>query len=49
MKAKLILMLTFSLLLGCSQKENSIAEDSSAPEKKLFLDVHDIGPAIHLP
>lgn len=45
MKTKSILALALiSLLFGCSQKEAKIAEEAAAPEKKLFLDVHDIGP-----
>jgi hypothetical protein len=48
MKTKLVLALAFiSLLFGCSQKENVVAEETvaeAAPGKKLFLDVHDIGP-----
>jgi hypothetical protein len=48
MNAKLVLsLLLVCLLPGCSQKENKVAEAEPATvrgPKKLFLDVHDIGP-----
>ena len=44
MKTKLLLVLGFtSLLLGCSQRQDMAAEKAAVTEKKLFLDVHDIG------
>jgi len=44
MNTKFILSLgLLGLLVSCTQKENTLKEQS-AIEKKLFLDVHDIGP-----
>lgn len=44
MKTKLIVSLgLMSMLFGCAQKENKVA-DNAPGQKKLFLDVHDIGP-----
>jgi hypothetical protein len=45
MKTNLIILLALmSSLFACSQKEESPAEETQAATKKLFLDVHDIGP-----
>jgi hypothetical protein len=44
MKAKFIMSLGLvGILAGCNQKEKSVSNQSTK-EKKLFLDVHDIGP-----
>jgi Protein of unknown function (DUF4242) len=44
MKTKFILSLGFvGLLASCTQKESTM-NDQAVTEKKLFLDVHDIGP-----
>jgi hypothetical protein len=44
MKMKLIVSLgLIGILSGCTQKDDKVAEPASA-QKKLFLDVHDIGP-----
>ncbi len=46
MKTKFIVLLgLISLLFGCSPKDNK-ATDTVSTEKKLFLDVHDIGPGV---
>ena len=50
MKTKLIvsLGLTTGILFGCTQKQNIVADAAQAlatpAKKKLFLDVHDVGP-----
>ncbi|HET9487009.1 MAG TPA: DUF4242 domain-containing protein [Chryseosolibacter sp.] len=48
MRTTLIMALAFTtVLFGCSQKENGVAKETTAeavPGKRLFLDVHDIGP-----
>ena len=45
MKTKLILALALmSLLFACGQKEDKVVNEEAVPAKKLFLDVHDIGP-----
>ena len=44
MKTKLIVSLGLvAMLFGCSSNEEKVAETAPAA-KKLFLDVHDIGP-----
>lgn len=45
MKTNLIAAIAcIALSFGCAQQQNSSAEQDEVPEKKLFLDVHDIGP-----
>jgi hypothetical protein len=45
MKTKLLLSLSvIGFLIACSEKENTVADNAISAEKKLFLDVHDIGP-----
>lgn len=46
MKAKLITVIFMSLLFGCSQNQNNTAGGDEPLQKKLFLDVHDIGPGV---
>jgi len=46
MKTKLIAAIFVSLLFGCAQKEDAMVQEAEASEKKLFLDVHDIGPGV---
>lgn len=46
MKTKFIVLLgLMSLLFGCAPKDNKVV-DTLSTEKKLFLDVHDIGPGV---
>lgn len=45
MKAQIMVLLSVtSLLAACGSRENSGAEQATSPERKMFLDVHDIGP-----
>ena len=45
MKAQVIVLLSVTSLLGaCGSGENSGAEVAASPERKMFIDVHDIGP-----
>ena len=45
MKTKFVVVLGFiGLLFGCEKKDNAIATDKAVNGKKMFLDVHDIGP-----
>ena len=44
MKTRLVVFVgMIVMLVGCGQKENTVA-DTASTQKKLFLDVHDIGP-----
>ncbi len=46
MKTKFIVLLgVMSLLFGCGPKDSKVM-DTVSTEKKLFLDVHDIGPGV---
>jgi hypothetical protein len=45
MKTKLLLSLSFiGLLFACAENDHTAADNAVNSEKKLFLDVHDIGP-----
>ena len=45
MKTKIIVSIgLISMLLGCGDQERKLAGETTTSERKLFLDVHDIGP-----